>query len=303
MRQQIALPAYFDTSPPGAPIWQRLAAAQSAVGIAIFDDWDVLAGVKPGLQGSGIKLFGRVSTHKCTVAPDVCTTIIDDWFKRHADLTGIYIDEGPPIDIRDPEPLEPDWVWAYYGEKNGIYGSIKRKHPGAQVFLNCAACRDERIFTVCDIAQLVEQSNADYSTKACWDGASLPWWTSPPAGKAIAHVVHSCPDDHDWAARVAIGLSKRRGAQYVCALDGNPATRARLPAYWDAELAAVADARADPCDVIADVLPDIARVIDDLDAELASATGDARVRLIQARARVAEQHAEVKVILEECREG
>lgn len=305
MHQQIVLPISIEASQPPDPFLRRLAEGRNTVGIAIFDDWDALASLKPALQAfaPNTKLFGLVSTHHTSVALDVCTATIDDWYKRHPDLDGIYIDEGPPIDANDPEQPEPDSVWDYYGGKNGLYGSLKRTHAGAQLLLNCAGCRDERIFTACDIAQIVQQDYALYTARAWWIGASRPWWTSPPIGKAIAHVVHSCPDDHDWAMRVAIGLSKRRGANYVYVCNDDPAAVASLPAYWDAELAAVADSPADPCDIIAGVLPDIAHALDDLDAEAAGATGDAKARLLQDMGRLDALLAEVRVILAECREG
>lgn len=307
LRQQIAFPAYFEVSQPAHPVWQTLVAeGRDAIGIAIFDDWDVLASAKPVLQASGIRLFGRVSTHKGTVAPEVCTAILDDWFTRHADLAGIYVDEGPPLDTRHPEYLEPDWVWDYYGEKNGLYGYVKGKYPGAQVLLNCAGCRDERIFTACDIAQVVEQDYVRYMTKSWWSGASQPWWTNPPIGKAIAHIVHSCPgshDDRDWAMRVAVGLSKCRGAHYVYVFNGDPAAGVSLPAYWDAELAAVIDSPAEPCDVVAGVVLDIEHALDDLDAETSGAIGDTSARLMQEISRLEAMHVEVEAILEECREG
>lgn len=305
MGQQIALPAYFDSAQPHDPVWGRLTAKQGPVAIAIFDDWDVLAGVKPSVRASGIQVFGYVSTHKGTVELDVCGALIDDWFTKHPDLDGIFVDEGPPLDTQHPEQLEPAWIWDYYGDNHGqgIYGYIKGKKSDARVFLSCVGCQDVGIFDVCDIAEVVEQDYARYTAKAWWDGASEPWWANPPAGKGVAHVVHSCPDDDGRSMRVAVGLSKRRGAAYVYVFDGGLAAYHSLPAYWDAETAAVADATADPCEIIADVLPDITRAIDDLDAEIRTAAGGEQARLIQAVARLREQRAEVEVILGECREG
>lgn len=305
MGQQIALPAYFDSSQPGDPVWTRLAARQGIVAFAVFDDGNVLAGVKRALRASGIQAFGQVSTHKCTVEPDVCAALIDDWFKQHADLDGIFVDEGPPLDTQHPEQPEPEWVWNYYGDHKGqgVSGYIKRKKSGARVFLHAVGCRDAGVFDVCDVAQIVEQDYALYVTDAWWTGASEPWWTHPPAGKAVAHVVHSCPNDNDWYVRVAIALSKRRGAQYVYVYDRGPGTYDSLPPYWDAELAAVADTPADPCQAIADVIPEISQAIDDLNAEIDNVNGDEKARLQEVAARLKERRAEVNVILKECRQG
>lgn len=305
MGQQIALPAYFEGAGPGDPVWERLAAGQGSVALAVFDDWDVLAGVKPRLRASGIQVFGYVSTHKGTLDPDVCRALIDDWFKRHADLDGIFVDEGPPLDSLHPEEMEPAWVGDYYGghDGEGIYGYVKGKRPDARVFLNCSGCQDARILTACDIAQVVEQDCARYLSTAWWADTSAPWWTSPPVGKAVAHVVHSCPDDDGRSMRLAVGLSKRRGTAYVYVFDGSAPAYSRLPPYWDAETAAVATTPADPCEMLADVRQDVARSMDELGAEIASASAGDKPRLIQALARLTEQHAEIEVLLADCREG
>ncbi|MGZ3581137.1 MAG: hypothetical protein ACXWP6_00150 [Ktedonobacterales bacterium] len=153
---------------------------------------------------------------------------------------------------------------------------------------------------MCDIAEVVEQDYAHYVVKAWWTGAQAPWWTNPPPGKTVAHVVRSCPDE--WSMRVAVGLSKARGAHYVFVYDDSE-IHTDLPAYWDAETAAVADMPAEPCQLIADVIPDITQAIDDLSARIDHATSDEKALLIQEVARLGVQHAEVTVTLNECREG
>ncbi|MGZ3599519.1 MAG: spherulation-specific family 4 protein [Ktedonobacterales bacterium] len=307
MAQRIALPPYFDDAPSPEALRDRLGKLargqeDGVVAIAVFDDWNALTEVKPILQASGIQLFGRVSTHKGAIERDVCAAFIDDWFRAHADLDGIFVDEGPPIDTQAAQQPEPDWVWDYYGDVNGegIYGHIKRKKSDAKVFLNCPGCRDATVFDVCDIAEVVEQDYAHYVVKAWWTGAQAPWWTNPPPGKTVAHVVRSCPDE--WSMRVAVGLSKARGAHYVFVYDDSE-IHTDLPAYWDAETAAVADMPAEPCQLIADVIPDITQAIDDLSARIDHATSDEKALLIQEVARLGVQHAEVTVTLNECREG
>ncbi|HEX8036463.1 MAG TPA: spherulation-specific family 4 protein [Ktedonobacterales bacterium] len=308
MAQRIALPPYFDDAQSPEALRDKLGKLatgqeRGVVAIAVFDDWNALTEVKPILQASGIQLFGRVSTNKGAVERDVCAAFIDDWFRAHSDLDGIFVDEGPPIDARAPEQPEPDWVWDYYGDDSGegIYGHIKRKNHDAKVFLNCPGCRDAAVFDVCDIAEVVEQDCANYVVKAWWTGAHTPWWTQPRPGKAVAHVVRSCPDE--WSMRVAVGLSKARGAQYVYVYDDGSALHPDLPAYWNAETAAVADTPTEPCQLIADVIPDITRAIDDLSARIDHATSEEEALLIQEVARLAEERAEVEVTLNECREG
>jgi hypothetical protein len=303
MEQRIAVHANFGGSRAHGSLWGKLATRHDVVAIAIFDDWDVLAGVKSSLQASGIKLFGRVSTHKGTTPREVCSALIDDWFHEHADLDGIFVDEGPPIDSQTPEEHESEWVWDYYGDDSGqgMYRYIKGKKPDAIVFLNCPGCRDAAVFGACDIAEVVEHDYGHYMVRAWWTGTHEPWWTNPPAGKAVAHVVRSCPDA--WSMRVAVGLSKARGAKYVYVFDASSNVLSSLPAYWDAEATAVADTPAEPCQLVADVLPDITRAIDDLSAQLDRANSDDKGLLIQEAARLEMQRADVEVILKECQEG
>ena len=280
--------------------WTESKNAIGIIGIALFDDKDELANAKSGLQASNIKLFGRVSTHKATATREACSILIHDWFKEHADLDGIFVGEGPPLDSQAPEAYEEDWVWDYYGSQSGhgIYNDIKNKHPTTTVFLNCPGCRDAAVFGACDIAEVVEQDYAHYSVKAWWTGASEPWWSDPPVGKAIAHVVHSCPDA--WSMRVAVGLSKLRMAKFVYVFaGGSEAPTVPLP-YWEEESVTVADTPTEPCQIIADVLPDMTQAIDNLSAQLHSANSDERPLLIQELVRLKMQRAEVEVILKEC---
>lgn len=303
MDQQIALPVSVDVARSRNLLSSTLASEQGVVDIAIFDDRTALRDVKSALQTVDIKLFGRVSTHKGTATRETCSVLINDWFKEHPDLDGIFVGEGPPLDTEAPEEYEPEWVWNYYGSDKGfgIYNTIKREHHGAMVCLNCPSCRDPAVFGACDIAEVVEQDYAHYSVKAWWTGASEPWWSDPPAGKAIAHVVHSCPDV--WSMRVAVALSKLRKARYVYVFAGGSEVPTDPPPYWDAETAIVASTPTEPCQIIADVLPDMAQAIDNLTAQLYAANSDERALLIQELARLEMRRAEVTVILNECVES
>lgn len=232
MDQQIVLPITFDMArvyDQEASLLDGEQGANGIIGIALFDDKNELANAKSGLQASNIKLFGSVSTHKATATREACSILIHDWFKEHADLDGIFVGEGPPLDLQAPEAYEQDWVWDYYGSESGhgIYNDIKNKHPNSTVFLNCPGCRDAAVFGACDIAEVVEQDYAHYSVMAWWTGASEPWWSEPPVGKAIAHVVHSCPDA--WSMRIAVGLSKLRKAKYMYVFAGDSEALAGPP--------------------------------------------------------------------------
>ncbi len=305
MDQQIAVPAYFDDAKRDDPVWERLAAAQGVVALAVFDDWTTLTRVKPRLKVSGIKVFGLVATHKATVELDVCQAEIDDWFRIHPDLDGIFLAEGPPLDTQHPEILEPAWVWDYYGDNHGqgLYHYIKRKKPGAKVFLDCAGCKDAGVFNVCDIAQVVDVDYARYKEKLWWLAASQSWWTSPPTPKTIAHVIPSCPaEEHDWSLRVAVAVSKARQAELVYVFDGEQSAYHTLPAFWQSEVVTVAANPADPCRLIDDVLSEMAAAVDDLAAAIDDTTGPEKARLIDDLARLGEQRAEIEVVLDDCHE-
>jgi hypothetical protein len=305
MEQRIAVPAYFDDAKRDDPVWERLAAAQGVVALAVFDDWTTLTRVKPRLKVSGIKAFGLVATHKATVELDVCQAEIDDWFRIHPDLDGIFLEEGPPLDTQHPATLEPAWVWDYYGDNHGqgLYHYIKRKKPGAKVFLDCAGCKDAGVFSVCDIAQVVDVDYARYKDKLWWLAASQSWWTSPPTPKTIAHLVHSCPaEEHDWSLRVAVALSKARQAELVYVFDGEQATYHTLPAFWQSEVVTVAANPADPCRLIGNVLSEMSAAVDDLAAAIDDTTGPEKARLIDDLARLGEQRAEIEVVLDDCHE-
>jgi len=303
MNQQIAVPAYFDSSKPDDPVWARLAAAHGIVSLAVFDDWTTLTRVKPRLQVAGIKVFGLVATHKGTAELSVCQAEIDDWFRIHPDLDGIFLAEGPPLDSEHPETLEPAWVWDYYGADHGqgLYQYIKRKKSEASVFLDCAGCQDARILSACDVAQVVDVDYARYKEGLWWRAASTSWWADPPTDKIIAHAIHSCPaGDHDWSLRVAVALSKARQAKLVYVVESDQSAHNALPSYWDAEVLAVAATPTDPCRLIDNVLSEMSTAADDLATAIDDATGGEKARLIEDLARLGEQRAEIEVVRDEC---
>lgn len=303
MDQQLALPVSLDVARSRELLRSTLASGQGVIAIAIFDERDALKDVKSRLQAADIKLLGRVSTHKGTVTRESCSILIYDWFKEHSDLDGIFVGEGPPLAPEAPEEYEPEWIWDYYGSAKGygIYNNIKREHPDAIVALSCPGCRDAAVFSACDVAEVVEQDYTHYALQAWWDGARELWWTDPPPGKAVAHVVHSCPDV--WSMRVAIGLSKVRKAKYVYVCEDRSEPFTGLPPYWDAETATVAATPTEPCQLLGEVLPDMTQAIEDLNAQLDHSTDDERPLVIERVARLEMQRAEVEVILKECVES
>jgi hypothetical protein len=230
MPQLIALPAFFDDEPPGSGLWRHITDAADVVDIAVFDDWDVLAGVKGRLKDAGIRVFGYVATGTGTVDPDVYGPHIDTWFERHPDLDGMFVDEGPPLDPEHPEEVEPTWVIEYY---KAVYDRIKGNKATATVHLNCAGCRDVNVMTVCDQATIVEATYAQYNNPSWWQGAHRDWWLAPP--KPLGHTIHTVRSPAN--TREAVKLAKERKARWVYSTDCPSSDYGcHLPKFWRDEV-------------------------------------------------------------------
>jgi hypothetical protein len=232
-RMRIALPAFFEPSQPNDPVWDKLAEGRDIVEIAVFDDMDLLEGVKSKVVRAHIDPYGYVSTKTGTVPREIYEPVIDAWFERFRDLRGIFVDEGPPQDSENPAEKESQKILDYY---EAVFDYIRRKPGPARVMLNCAGCRDVRVLDRCDYAVIVEKDFAHYNDPSWWNGASRPWWTDPPHHKRLAHVVYNVLTADDM--RTVLALAQQRAATWAYAFDGDSGSYNRLPPYWTEELEA-----------------------------------------------------------------
>lgn len=248
MLQGTVVPAYFDASAPTDPAWSALEQAAASVPIvAVFDDRNVLGGVWAQVASAGIQVYGYVlSDHGQPLLAGV-EAQVDAWFTQFPDLTGMFVDVGPPLDGNNPETQEPADVRAWY---ESVYGHVTGQHPPGRtaanaplLMLNCGGLRDQAFVAACLDIAVWEQDYATYVKDAWWNaaiGQGGEWWQDATAlGKKVVHVVQAVPQGDQVAMQQAIGLAQSRGADCVYVYDGTSVSYGRLPTFWDAEVGAL----------------------------------------------------------------
>jgi hypothetical protein len=252
MFQGSVVPAYFDRSQATDPVWSQLEQAASRIPIvAVFDDQNILGSVYNQVVAAGVVVFGYVMSDQGRVQQDEIEANIDSWFARFPDLSGMFVDVGPPLDVDNPEQKEPAEILAYY---QAVHDRIKSEQPVGRtavaptVMLNCGGLRDANFAAACLDVAVWEQDYATYQSDGWWQaatGGGGGWWTNAQAsiGKLTAHVVQSVPQGGQAAMQKAISLAVQRGADYIYIYDSTSQSYGRLPTFWASEVSALAPLR------------------------------------------------------------
>ena len=227
--QRIVIPAYSYPSPTA--LWDGGIAAADAVQFMIANPADgpgVIAdsnyvAVLERVKASGIRVMGYVDTRYGERPVALVKADVDAWESLYG-VTDAFLDQT----ASSPHELP------YYLE----IGDRIRMTPGAVVMFNSGNNVDEHYLHVADILNIFEGSRSAY---AAFKPAE---WTDAYPRSRFSHLIYDVPDEAGLDAVLRQSVAQRAGYVYVTS-ETLPHPWGALPPYWDAEVARIAQARAE----------------------------------------------------------
>jgi hypothetical protein len=220
---RIAAPAYYT---PGAE-WNRLIAAAPTVGMIVFNPasgpgtstdaayTDAIARA----QAAGIVVLGYVATNYGARAEAEVTADINNYYDLYTP-DGIYFAEGP-MDA-DCTALEEMY--------HRLSSAVRARDAQAYLAVGTRFCPTYIVFF--DLMVQFARNWTEYQNEY-----TVPSWMPANSPQRFIHIIHSVPSAD---AGRAMSLAIANGAGWVYVTDQtDPNPWGQLPAYFDAELAAV----------------------------------------------------------------
>ena len=232
-------------------VWQQIIGAQRSLYVAaVFDEITVASTPYDQLHEAGVDICGYVYSDMGQQPIDTVKRTISGWFGAFPNLSGMFVDVGPPTNPNDPAPQEPDSVLEYYQDvAYTIRSSGPPSQPPPAVMLNCGGLRDVRFANTCFDIAVWEQDWPTYQSDSWWQGAMSnggAWWLTAEVNLevSVAHVVNGISLGDSQVMTQAVALAKQRAADWLYVFDGSSAANAggygRLPSFWAEEVAAIA---------------------------------------------------------------
>jgi Fe-S cluster biogenesis protein NfuA len=234
IRQQIAVPAYFD---PTSGEWNRLLQEVPPSNIVIINPnngpGDGYASRISEARSRGARVLGYVYTKYANTRLDSVRNPngaydrmidsvkadVDAYYRLYPNLDGIFLDEVT---------TECSYAQSYY---KPIYDYIRSTYRNATVIVNPGTAVGSCYLEAADIVVTFESSFAEYQNE--WSTVDRGWETNARSAR-IWHIVHTASLSQ---LNAALELSRRRNAGYVYVtnLTETQNTYGALPPYFAAE--------------------------------------------------------------------
>jgi hypothetical protein len=201
----------------------RLATINPHNGPATRPDWRYAEQVRNS-QAAGLDVLGYVYTGYADDSRSIAAVAadIDKYYAWYA-VDGIVFDEASTDCSRQP----------YYAVLNSY---VKQKGGKAITVLNPGTWTEECYMTCADIIITFEDTYSAYIARY-----RAPRWARKYDPGRFWHLIHSTPTEEDMLHVVRLSKARRAGWVYVTSDEmPNPWDTLPAPAYWAAELEAVA---------------------------------------------------------------
>ena len=229
-RLRLLVPAYIYPSGDGRLQWRRLMDAAAKVDLVAVVNPDSGPGVERNSDyaaliaeaaNRGVNLVGYISTEYAARPASMVKKDIDAWLRFYPRIGGIFLDQQP-ADARHAPYLAD--ISAYAREK--FRDAIVISNPGVP----------------CDETYMARRTSDLVCVFANFEG--FPTFDLPANLRSyepthFAALVYQVADVETMRSMLTDAIIKRLG--YICITDGKrPNPWSRLPAYWDAEIEALA---------------------------------------------------------------